>query len=313
MSNFTIVTEFLLMGFSDIRELQIIYALLFLLIYLATLTGNLLIVVVTTLDRSLHTPMYFFLRNLSIVDACYISVTVPKASVNSLVNNRAISVAGCAAQIFLVLFLACVEFTLLTVMARDRYVAICHPLHYPMIMSPQVCMQMTLTCLLTAFLYAGFHTGYTFQLPFCQSNVIHQFFCDTPSLLKLSCAETFRNKISIAASILGIGFVCFAFITASYIRIFSTVFKFPVKEDQRKAFSTCVPHILVVSLFIISGFYVYLHPPSHSESIKDLVLSVVYSVIPPFLNPIIYSLRNKQIKEAVRIVMKRKLFCRNIA
>ncbi|XP_068957474.1 olfactory receptor 14C36-like [Petaurus breviceps papuanus] len=309
MSNFTTVTEFLLMGFSDIRELQIVYDFLFFLVYLATLMGNLLIVVVTTLDSSLHTPMYFFLRNLSIVDACYISVTVPKASFNSLMNSRAISVAGCAAQIFLVLFLTYVEFTLLTVMARDRYVAICHPLHYPVIMSPSVCMQMTLTCLLTGLLYAGFHTGYTFRLPFCQSNVIHQFFCDVPSLLTLSCAETFSNKISIVASVLGIGVGCFAFITASYIRIFSTMFKFPVKEDQRKAFSTCVPHILVVSLFVISGFYVYLQPPSHAESIKDLVLSVFYSIIPPFLNPIIYSLRNKQLKEAVRrTLMKRKLF-----
>ncbi|XP_027716937.1 olfactory receptor 14C36-like [Vombatus ursinus] len=313
MSNLTIFTEFLLMGFSDIRELQIMYALLFLLIYLATLMGNLLIVVVTTLDRSLHTPMYFFLRILSIVDACYISVTVPKASVNSLVSNRAISITGCAAQVFLVLFLAYVEFTLLTVMARDRYVALCHPLHYPMTMNPQVCMQLTLACLLTGLLYAGFNTGYTFRLPFCQSNEIHQFFCDIPSLLTLSCAETFSNKICIGASVLGVGAGCFAFITASYVHIFSAVFKFPVKADQRKAFSTCVPHIIVVSLFVVSGFYVYLQPSSHSGSIKDLVLSVAYSIIPPFLNPIIYSLRNKQIKEAVRIVMKRKLFYSNVA
>ncbi|XP_043849969.1 olfactory receptor 14C36-like [Dromiciops gliroides] len=308
MANFTILTEFLLMGFSDIRQLQIMYAFLFLLIYLATLMGNLLIVVVTTFDRNLHTPMYFFLRNLSILDACFISVTIPKASINSLVNNRAISVVGCAVQVFLVIFLSYFEITLLTVMAHDRYVAICHPLHYQMIMNPRVCMQMTLTCLLTGLLYAGFHTGYTFRLPFCQSNVIHQFFCDIPSLLTLSCADTFSNKISIRASVLGVGVGCFAFITASYFRIFSTVFKFPVKEDQRKAFSTCVPHILVVSLFVMSGIYVYLQPLSHSGSIKGFVLSMVYSIIPPFLNPIIYSLRNKQIKEAVRIVVQRKIF-----
>ncbi|XP_044524491.1 olfactory receptor 14C36 [Gracilinanus agilis] len=308
MSNLTILTEFLLMGFSDIRELQIMYSLLFLLIYLVTLIGNLLIVAATTLDRSLHTPMYFFLRNLSIVDACYISVTVPKASLNFLMNNMAISVAGCATQIFLVLFLSYVEFTLLTVMARDRYVAICQPLHYPMIMSSRVCMQMTLACLLTGLLYAGFQTGYTFRLPFCQSNVIHQFFCDIPSLLALSCAETFSNKISMAAFGLGVGIGCFTFITASYVRIFSTVLKFPVKEDQRKAFSTCIPHMIVVSVFLLSGLYVYLQPPSHSGYIKDLILSMVYSIVPPFLNPIIYSLRNKQIKNAVRIVMKRKPF-----
>ncbi|XP_043853999.1 olfactory receptor 14C36-like [Dromiciops gliroides] len=314
MFNLTIaVTEFLLMGFSDTRELQILYSLLFFLIYSAGLMGNLLIVIITTLDRRLHTPMYFFLRNLSIVDACFISTTVPQASINSLVNNRAVSVTGCAAQVFLVVFLGYFEFTLLTVMAHDRYVAICHPLHYPVIMSPRVCMQMTLTCLFTGLLYAGFHTGYTFQLSFCQSNTIHQFFCDIPSLLKISCSETFGNTLSLLASALVVGVGCFAFITASYIRILSTVLKFPMKEDQRKAFSTCVPHIIVVSLFLISGSYVYLQPPSSSGSINDMIFSVFYSVIPPFLNPIIYSLRNKQIKEALRIVMKRKLLLGNKA
>ncbi|XP_027699183.1 olfactory receptor 14C36-like [Vombatus ursinus] len=312
MSNFTIsVNEFLLMGYSDTRELQILYSLLFFLIYSASLMGNLLIVLITTIDRRLHTPMYFFLRNLSIVDACFISVTVPQASINSLVNNRAISVTGCAAQIFLMIFMEYVEFTLLTVMARDRYVAICQPLLYPVIMSPRVCRQMTLTCLFTGLLYAGFHTGYTFHLSFCQSNVIHQFFCDIPSLLKISCSETFSNTLSLLGSVLVIGLGCFAFITASYISIFSTVLRFPVKEDQRKAFSTCVPHIVVASLFLISISYVHLQPPSDSGSLKDIIISIFYSIIPPFLNPIIYSLRNKQIKEAVRIAMKRMLLLRN--
>ncbi|XP_074049074.1 olfactory receptor 14C36-like [Macrotis lagotis] len=309
MSNFTTtVTEFLLLGFSDIRELQILCSLLFFLLYSAGLMGNLLIVIITTIDRRLHTPMYFFLRNLSIVDACFISITIPQASVNSLVNNRAISITGCAAQIFLVTFMSYVEFTLLTVMAHDRHVAICHPLHYTVIMSPRVCIQMTLICMFTGLLYASFHTGYTFQLSFCQSNVLHQFFCDIPSLFKISCSETFSHTLSLFASALVIGVACFAFMTASYIRIFSTVLRFPLKEDQKKVFSTCVPHIVVVSLFLISGYCVYLQPPSDSGSIKDIILSIFYSTIPPFLNPIIYSLRNKQIKEAIRIIMKRKLF-----
>ncbi|XP_027699168.1 olfactory receptor 14C36-like [Vombatus ursinus] len=312
MSNFTTtVTEFLLMEFSDTRELQILYSLLFFLIYSAGLMGNLLIVIVTTFDRRLQTPMYFFLRNLSIVDACFISVTVPQASINSLVNNRAISVTGCVAQIFLVIFMAYVEFTLLTVMAHDRYVAICHPLLYPVVMSPRVCMQMTLTCSFTGLLYAGFHTGYTFQLSFCQSNVIHQFLCDIPSLLKISCSETFSNTLSLRGSAVVIGVDFFVFITASYISIFPTVLRFPVKEDQRKVFSTCVPHIIVVSLFLVSSSYVHLQPPSDSGSLKDIILSIFYSIIPPFLNPIIYSLWNKQIKEAARIVMKRMLLLRN--
>ncbi|XP_001377750.2 olfactory receptor 14C36-like [Monodelphis domestica] len=308
MSNFTTATEFLLMEFSDIRELQIFYSFLLFLIYSAGLMGNLLIVIITTFDRKLHTPMYFFLRNLAMLDACYLSITVPQASINSLVNNRTISVTGCAAQVFLVIFLAYVEVTLLTVMARDRYVAICHPLHYPVIMSPRVCLQMTLTCLLTGLVYAGFHTGYTFRLSFCQSNVVHQFFCDIPSLLRISCTDTFSNKLSLIVCELVIGAGCYAFITASYVRIFSTVLKFPVKEDQKKAFSTCIPHISVVSLFLISGAYVYAQPPSDSESLKDIILSVFYTVIPPFLNPIIYSLRNKQIKDAMVLLMKKTIF-----
>ncbi|XP_001377699.2 olfactory receptor 14C36-like [Monodelphis domestica] len=308
MSNFTSATEFLLMGFSDIRELQILYSFLLFLIYCAGLMGNLLIVIITTIDRRLHTPMYFFLRNLAMLDACYLSITVPQASFNSLVNNRIISVTGCAAQVFLVLFMAYVEVTLLTVMARDRYMAICHPLHYPVIMSPRVCLQMTLTCLLTGLVYAAFHTGYTFRLSFCHSNVVHQFFCDIPSLLRISCSDTFSNKLSLLASALLVGVGCYGFITASYVRIFSTVLKFPVKEDQKKAFSTCIPHISVVSLFVISATYVYSQPPSDSESLKDIIPSVFYTVIPPFLNPIIYSLRNKQIKDAMRILIKRTMF-----
>uniref|UniRef100_A0A5F8GDK1 Olfactory receptor 14C36-like n=1 Tax=Monodelphis domestica TaxID=13616 RepID=A0A5F8GDK1_MONDO len=307
MSNFTSATEFLLMGFSDIRELQILYSFLLFLIYCAGLMGNLLIVIITTIDRRLHTPMYFFLRNLAMLDACYLSITVPQASFNSLVNNRIISVTGCAAQVFLVLFMAYVEVTLLTVMARDRYMAICHPLHYPVIMSPRVCLQMTLTCLLTGLVYAAFHTGYTFRLSFCHSNVVHQFFCDIPSLLRISCSDTFSNKLSLLASALLVGVGCYGFITASYVRIFSTVLKFPVKEDQKKAFSTCIPHISVVSLFVISATYVYSQPPSDSESLKDIIPSVFYTVIPPFLNPIIYSLRNKQIKDAMRILIKRTI------
>ncbi|XP_001377860.3 olfactory receptor 14C36-like [Monodelphis domestica] len=311
MSNFTVVTEFLLMGFSDIRELQIIFSFFLFLIYSTGLMGNLLIVIIIIFDRRLHTPMYFFLRNLSILDACYLSIIAPQASFNSLMNDWAISVTGCAAQVFLVVFMAYVEFTLLTIMARDRYVAICHPLHYPVIMSPRVCMQMTIVCLLTGLVYAGFHTGYTFRLSFCHSNVVHQFFCDIPSLLRISCSDTSGNKLSLLLSALLVVIGCFAFITASYIHIISTVLKFPVKEDQKKAFSTCIPHISVVSLFVFSVIYVYFQPPSDSGSLKDIILSVFYAIIPPFLNPIIYSLRNKQIKDAIIILMKRTLSLKN--
>ncbi|XP_008826091.1 olfactory receptor 14C36-like, partial [Nannospalax galili] len=275
------------------------------LLYLGNLIGNLIIIMVTTIDQNLQTPMYFFLRNLSILDMCYISVTVPNACVNSLNDNRGISLAGCAVQIFLVFFCACMEILLLTVMAQDRYVAICQPLLYPVIMNHQFCVQMTLASILLCLAIAGLHTVKTFQLSFCHSNVVPQFFCDIPSLLGLSCSDTFTNKLLLLLSAIGVSGSCFIFIVISYVHIFSTVLKLPVKEERGKAFSTCVPHIIVVSVFLSSGAYVYLRPPVISEVTQDMILSVLYSIVPPFLNPVIYSLRNKQIKEAVSKIMLR--------
>ncbi|XP_007516483.1 olfactory receptor 14C36 [Erinaceus europaeus] len=312
MHNSTTIMEFLLMGFSDVWELRIIHALSFFLMYLVTVIGNVLIVTVTTFDRSLHTPMYFFLRNLSILDACYISVTVPNSCINSMLDNSTISKVGCIAQVFLVVFFVYVELLFLTIMARDRYVAICQPLHYTMIMSPRICSQMTLASILSGLIYASMHTSNTFRLPFCQSNVIHQFFCDIPSLLKLSCSDIFSNEMVIIASSLGIGGGCFIFIIRSYIHIFSTVLKFPSGADRTKAFSTCVPHILVVSVFLSSGFYVYLRPSAITATVQDMVLSVFYSIIPPLFNPIIYSLRNEQIKRVIKRMMGRMFYSRNV-
>ncbi|XP_076991902.1 olfactory receptor 14C36-like [Tamandua tetradactyla] len=308
MLNTTMENGFLLTRFSDVWQYRILHATLLLLVYLATLMGNFLIVTVTTLNKKLHTPMYFFLRNLSFLDICYISVTVPKACVTFLTESRTISVAGCAIQIFMVFFCAFVEVMLLTSMAHDRYVAICQPLHYPMIMNTRTCAQMTLASVLSGLAFSGFHTGNTFQLHFCQSNVVDQFFCDAPSLLKLSCSDTFSNEISSFISTALIVGSCFAFITRSYVYIFSTVLKFPNRGERGKAFSTCVPHILVVSVFLGSGAAVYMKPISTSRTIRDMIISVFYSIIPPFLNPIIYSLRNKQIVEAMKKIMKRMLY-----
>ncbi|XP_072805491.1 olfactory receptor 14C36-like [Vicugna pacos] len=304
MANSTTVTEFLLMNFADRWQLRLLHSMLFLLMYLVTLLGNLLIVTVTTLDQKLNMPMYFFLRNLSVLDMCYVTVTVPNACVNSLTGNSTISVAGCASQVFLVIYFVYVEVMFLTVMARDRYVATCQPLHYPVVMSHQCCVQMTLASLLSGLVYAGVHTGQTFQLTFCQSNVIHQFFCDIPSLLRISCSDTSSYFLLILFSAIVVIGGCFIFITMSYIHIFSTVLKFPIRE-QGKVFSTCVPHILVVSLFLGSSLCVYLKPSVNSETIQDMILSVFYTIVPPFLNPIIYSLRNTQVKEAVKKVMLR--------
>nr|ALG94725.1 olfactory receptor 13 [Nannospalax galili]ALG94726.1 olfactory receptor 13 [Nannospalax galili]ALG94728.1 olfactory receptor 13 [Nannospalax galili] len=303
--NSTMVTEFLLEFFAETWDLRLLISMLFLLMYLGSLLGNLTIIMVCTIDQNLQTPMYFFLSNLSILDMCYVSVIVPKACVNSLTDNRGISVTGCSAQIFLVIFCACVEILFLTIMAQDRYVAICQPLLYPVIMNHQFCVQMTLASLLLGLVIAGSHTVKTFQLSFCHSNLVSQFFCDIPALLKLSCSDTFNNKLFILLTALIIDGGCLTFISVSYIHIFSTVLNFPLKGERGKAFSTCVPHIIVVSLFIGSGAFVYLRTPVTSEVIQDMILSVLYTIVPPFLNPVIYSLRNKQIKEAVRKIMLR--------
>ncbi|XP_062948521.1 olfactory receptor 14C36-like [Cynocephalus volans] len=312
MANSTVMMEFLLMGFSDVWELRVLHVISFSLMYVVTLMGNILIVIVTTLDRSLHTPMYYFLRNLSVLDACYISVTVPNSCINSLLDSSTISKSGCVSQVFLVVFFVYVELLFLTIMACDRYVAICRPLHYPVIMNSRICIQTTLASLFSGLVYAGVHTGNTFRLPFCQSNVIHQFFCDIPSLLKLSCSDTLTNEIVIVASGLGIGGGCFIFIIWSYVHIFSTVLNVPNRADRAKAFSTCVPHIFVVSIFLSSGFYVYLRPSAISATMQDMVLSVFYSIIPPLVNPIIYSLRNEQIKCAIKKTIKRMIYSGNM-
>ncbi|MBZ3875555.1 Olfactory receptor 14C36 [Sciurus carolinensis] len=309
MANSTMVTEFILLGSPDGWNMSFLYFTVFPLTYLVTLLGNLLIITVTTADQNLHTPMYFFLRNLSILDMCFISITVPNACVNSITGNRVISVAGCATQIFLVIFCACVELLFLSIMALDRYVAICQPLQYPIIMNPQFCVHMTLASLLSGLVYAGVHTGNTFRLSFCQSNVVHQFFCDVPSLLRLSCSDTTSNMVLLLVSTIIIVGGSFGIIILSYIHIVSTVLKVPNKAPG-KAFSTCTPHILVVSIFLSSGTGVYMRPSATSDTLQEMLLSAFYTMVPPFLNPFIYSLRNKQVKEAVRRVLGRELFSR---
>ncbi|XP_006903617.1 PREDICTED: olfactory receptor 14C36-like [Elephantulus edwardii] len=304
MANFTRVTEFLLTRISDMWELRILHAMLFLLMYVATLLGNILIVIVTTFDKTLHTPMYFFLRNLSVLDMCYISVTVPKACIIFLLDNRVISMTDCAAQIFFVVLFAFIEMLFLTIMAYDRYVAICHPLHYPVIMNTRICVQMTLVSIFSGVVYSGFHTGSTFQLTFCHSNVVQLYFCDIPSLLKLSCSDIFSNEMEIFVSAILVAGGCFFLIIMSYVQIFSTVLKFPTRGERGKAFSTCVPHIIVVTVFATTGAAVYINPISNSPTFQDMIISVFYCIIPPLLNPIIYSLRNKQIKGALKRIIR---------
>ncbi|XP_038597823.1 putative olfactory receptor 14L1 [Tachyglossus aculeatus] len=293
------VMEFLLLGFSEVRELQLVHATLFLLVYLAALTGNLLIVAVTTLDQRLHTPMYFFLKNLSILDLCLISVTVPESFFNSVTNNNSISFKGCVLQVFFFVSAVFSEVVLLTVMSYDRYAAICHPLHYEAVMNRGVCGKMAAASWLSGGLSGLMHTAAIFSEPFSGPNVIHQFFCDVPQLLKLSGPQGNIYEYSVIVLSASSFAISFAYIATSYVCIFSAVLRMPSAEGRSKAFSTCLPHLIVVTFFVSTGVSEYLIPSSNCPSGRDLLLSVFYSMVPPALNPVIYSLRNQAMKAAL--------------
>ncbi|XP_061447840.1 olfactory receptor 14A16-like [Rhineura floridana] len=295
IANQSSLTEFLLLEFSEVRELQILHFFLFLAFYLTTITGNLLIISAVAFDHHLHTPMYFFLMNLAMKDLGQVSVIIPKSMANSLMNTRHISYLGCATQVLFLLFFLASDISLLTVMAYDRYIAICNPLQYEMLMNKQACIQMVASVWISSFLYGVLHTGGTFASPFC-SNVVNQFFCEIPQLLKLACSDL--NRIEIGAVLLGavIAFSCFIFIIITYVHIFTAVLRIPSVEGRQKAFSTCLPHLMVFSTFVFTGCFAYLLPMSNTPSFLDLAFTMMYSMFPPLMNPVIYSMRNKEMK-----------------
>ncbi|KAM7149992.1 olfactory receptor 14C36-like [Macrochelys suwanniensis] len=311
MSNRTTVTEFLLLGFSDVWELQILHFVVFLMIYVAGLIGNLLIITVIVLDHNLHTPMYFFLMNLSILDLSSISVTIPKSMANSLMNTRVISYPGCVAQLFLFFLFTATDLVLLTIMAYDRHVAICQPLHYERVMNRRACVQMAASAWITGIVYSALHTGNTFRLPFCHSNVINQFFCEIPQLLKLACSDSYLSEVRLLAFSAFLSLNCFVFIIVSYVLIFKAVLRIPSEQGRCKAFSTCLPHLTVVSLLVGTSFFAYLKPTSSSATILDLMMGVFYALVPPVMNPIIYSMRNKETKAALKKLIVSRLFPKN--
>ncbi|XP_069737731.1 olfactory receptor 14A16-like [Phaenicophaeus curvirostris] len=300
MSNSSSITQFLLLAFADTRELQLLHFWLFLGIYLAALLGNGLIIITIDCDHHLHTPMYFFLLNLALLDMGSISNTVPKSSANSLWDTRAISYTGCVAQVFFVLFFFGAEYSLLTVMSYDRYVAICNPLHYGTLLGSRACVHMAAAAWGAGFLTALLHTANTFSLPLCQGNAVEQFFCEIPHILKLSCSHSDLREDGLVRFTACLAFGCFVFIVVSYVQIFRAVLRIPSEHGQHKAFSMCLPHLAVFSLFFSTDMIAYLKPPSISSPSLNLVVSFLYSVLPPALNPLIYSLRNQQLKDAVR-------------
>ncbi|KAM6225780.1 olfactory receptor 14A16-like [Porphyrio hochstetteri] len=293
------ISQFLLLAFADTRELQLLHFCLFLGIYLAALLGNGLIIITIACDHRLHTPMYFFLLNLSLTDLGFMSTTLPKSMSNSLWDTRDISYTGCVAQVFFSVFFMSTEYFLLTVMAYDRYVAICHPLHYGTLLGSRACVHMAAAAWASGFLNAVLHTANTFSLPLCHGNAVDQFFCEIPQILKLSCSDAYLRETGVMVVTVVFGFGCFVFIVVSYVQIFRAVLRIPSQQGRHKAFSTCLPHLAVVSLFVSTGIFANLKPPSISSVFLNLTMSFLYSVFPPAVNPLIYSMRNQELKDAM--------------
>ncbi|XP_029436576.1 olfactory receptor 10A7-like [Rhinatrema bivittatum] len=302
--NKTSVTEFLLVGFSDLSPpLQHLLFVLFQIIYAITLLGNVTIILTVTLDHRLHTPMYFFLWNLSFLEICYISVTIPKVLGDFLSKERSISYIGCGTQMYFFIFFATSECFLLAVMAYDRHAAICNPLRYSTIMSGRVCIHMVAGSWITALLLSMGQTRFIFSLPYCGPNVINHYFCDIPPVISLACQDTSKNEIAIFMYSVAVILIPFLLILISYARVLMAILRIRSVEGRRKAFSTCASHLVSVSLFYSTGTITYLRPKSSYSLNNDRLLALFYTIMTPMLNPLIYSLRNKEVKGALRRIL----------
>ncbi|KAM7150553.1 olfactory receptor 5G9-like [Macrochelys suwanniensis] len=299
MGNRTKVTKFILLGLSRDPQMQIFLFLVFLFVYLITLLVNMVIMLVIRADSHLHTPMYFFLSHLSFVDICYSSAVVPKMLVNFLAEHKTISGNGCFAQMFFFFLLAATDIFILSAMAYDRYAAICDPLHYMKTMSRGICVLLVSGAWATGFIDAVLNTVLALRLHFCGPNQISHFSCELPPLLQLSCTETLTNQVVLFTSVVIIGSSSFLFTLISYIHIISTILRIRSAEGRRKAFSTCSSHLIVVGLMYLAAFFQYTKPSSVSSVALEEMVSIQYSILTPMLNPIIYSLKNKEVKTAV--------------
>ncbi|XP_026575030.1 putative olfactory receptor 14L1 [Pseudonaja textilis] len=298
---------FLLLEFSTIWELQTMYITLLLILYIMTVTGNFFIIIAVVSDHHLHTPMYFFLMNLAVQDIGSVSDIIPKAVFNSLTDTRIISYVGCVVQVFLILFFFGSDVSLLTVMAYDRYVAICNPLQYEIIMNRKACAKMIGSVWTACLLNAALHTVEMFTTPFC-SNIINQFYCEIPYLLKITCSDSYITEIGVVVFSVSLTIGCFVFIISSYMLILAAVLRIPSIEGRKKAFSTCIPHLTVFSIFMFTGSFAYLRHISDHPSHLDFIITIMYSIIPPMMNPLIYSMRNKNIKVSLSRFFGQKLF-----
>ncbi|XP_014698917.3 olfactory receptor 10C1-like [Equus asinus] len=303
--NQSLCTRFTFAAFSSLAELQPVLFLVFLILYLFTVGGNLIIICLVGLTPSLHTPMYFFLVNLSFLEVCYITSVVPLMLVHLLAETKTISMRGCAAQMYVFTILGLTECCLLAAMAYDRFVAICYPLHYTLRMGPRVCLKLAAASWTTGVVVESAQITWIFSLPFCGTGKIQHFFCDVMPVVKLVCVDISHIKIMFfAVSVLFIMSPSFL-ILCSYMRILATIFRIPSAAGRRKAFSTCSSHLLVVSLFFGTALFTYLQPKVAHTPETDKATALMYTVVTPALNPVIYTLRNKEVKEAFQRVTQR--------
>ena len=304
--NDSFVTEFILLGLTDRPDLQLPLFFLFLGMYMVTVLGNLGLIILIALNSHLHTPMYFFLFNLSFIDLCYSSVFTPRMMINFTSKKNIISYMGCMTQLYFFCFFVISECYVLTSMAYDRYVAICKPLLYNVVMSPKVCSSLMLASYLMAFSGAMAHTGCMLRLTFCDANTINHYFCDVHPLLKLSCTSTYVNEL-VVFIVVGINIIVPSLtIFVSYGLILTTILQIKSTEGRSKAFSTCTPHIIAVSLFFGSMSFMYLKPSSAGSMGTEKISSVFYTNVVAMMNPLIYSLRNKDVKTALRKTLSRR-------
>ncbi|XP_042639225.1 olfactory receptor 10AG1-like [Orycteropus afer afer] len=298
--NLTTLLEFLLLGFSDVPDLQGFLFWIFLIIYMIILIGNNLIIIITKVDTSLHTPMYFFLRNFSCLEICYVSVTIPRLLADLWRQKRTISFLGCATQMYFFLIFGATECFILTAMAYDRYVAICNPLLYSLIMNTQLCTQLAAGCWISGIPVHIESIHLIFSLPFCGSHQLDHFFCDIFPVLKLACEDTYMIEMLIYVITVLVVPIPFMLILGSYVKIISTILKLPSATGRAKAFSTCSSHLMVVALFFGSATITYMRPKSSQSERMDKFLSLFYTIVAPMFNPIIYCLRNKDVMVALR-------------
>lgn len=301
--NLSTVSEFVLVGLSDALEIRLLLSGLFLIVYLATIAGNITILVAISTDARLHNPMYFFLGNLSLLDVLCPTVTVPKMLEALLLENKVISFTGCVVQLFFLIDIVGTEIFLLAVMAYDRYVAICHPLQYVNIVSMKLCAHLAIGTWVVGFFNSLLHTSLVFTLLFCDSNEVDQYYCDIPPMLAASCSPTYSRELVILTVAGVLGSSAFAITLISYIYILWAILGMNSSESRHKAFSTCGSHLTVVCLFYGTTICTYVWPSSTYSPHRDRIVSMLYGILTPLLNPIIYSLRNKEVKCALRRVI----------